>query len=165
MSPDSHWWGYYPGTLSSSQATATHLKIGHLKISFIGAWSSNDLSRLPLKIQGTMTLVPMQWWPPGWHTLLLPWQQMTYHLHHHFAHGDGYSLGGVACAHDGDDLASRPTLCHLQLALCHCWNVGCWCDVGGEVVAHVGVPRCPQSRPTRSHLCLRRVHAHAGGAG
>ena len=59
MSPDSHWWGYYPGTLSSSQATATHLKIGHLKISFIGAWSSNDLSRLPLKIQGTMTLVPM----------------------------------------------------------------------------------------------------------
>ena len=27
--PGDHCWGHYPGTLSSSQVTATHLKIGH----------------------------------------------------------------------------------------------------------------------------------------
>ena len=50
MLPNCHFCGFFPGTLSSSEVSATHLKIGHPQISFMGAWSSNELQWLDLKI-------------------------------------------------------------------------------------------------------------------
>ena len=41
--PSDHYWDYYPGALSVSQVTATHLKIGHPQILSMGAKFSNVL--------------------------------------------------------------------------------------------------------------------------
>ena len=50
MSPCSHSWGYYPGTLSCSQVTATHVKIGHPQIPSTGPQSPHELQWLDFKI-------------------------------------------------------------------------------------------------------------------
>ena len=50
LPPGKHCWGYYPGTLSCSEVSSTHLKTGHPWISSMGAPSSNKLQWLHLKI-------------------------------------------------------------------------------------------------------------------
>ena len=43
--PPCHYWNYYPGAPSLSQATATYLKIMQTQILSADAWSSNELQR------------------------------------------------------------------------------------------------------------------------
>ena len=43
--PLNHYWDCYSGVLSLSQVTATHLKIGHSKMTSAGVQSSNGLQR------------------------------------------------------------------------------------------------------------------------
>ena len=43
--PGGHYWCYYPGTLSLSQFTTTHSKIGHFKLKSMVAWSLDNSSR------------------------------------------------------------------------------------------------------------------------
>ena len=44
--PGIHYCDYYPGALSFSDNTATHLKMGHQQMKSAGARSSNELQRL-----------------------------------------------------------------------------------------------------------------------
>ena len=41
--PGGRWWNYSPSTLSCSKVFATDLKIRHLWMKSMGAWSSNEL--------------------------------------------------------------------------------------------------------------------------
>ena len=50
ISPSSHSWRYYPGTLPCSQVTATHLKIGHPYMKSMGVQFSNELHWLDFNI-------------------------------------------------------------------------------------------------------------------